>query len=80
MSSMRFTVILLTFLLCVAVLTKRFSAQVAKLNTHGKVSSLHDSLLEMVLLAGSSVDDSQRIPVLSSMGGPERATMEQNNY
>ena len=57
----------------------RFSAQVGKLNAHGPAASLHESLLGMMLLAGSSVDDAQRIPILSSVGGRESVTLEQDS-
>lgn len=57
----------------------RFSAQVAKLNGHGKAASLHESLLGLMLLAGSLIDDSKRFSILSSVDGRECVTLERHS-
>lgn len=44
----------------------KFATQVAKYHAHGKPLAIHESILAMMLLSGSNIDDGQRIPILSS--------------
>lgn len=57
----------------------KFVIQIAKLNAHDSAVSLHESLLEMMLLAGSSIDDSQRILILTAADGRQYTAMEPSN-
>lgn len=46
----------------------RFAAKVAKYHCHGTTRQLHGSIFAMMLLSTSNIDDTQRIPILSSAG------------
>lgn len=47
---------------------KRSTAQIAKLNAHGGVLALHESMLAMMLFTGSNVDYVQHVQILFAIG------------
>lgn len=60
----------------------RFSAQLAKYNSHSSTTAISDAIAGMMLLVNSDVDDSQRISILSaaspSTALPDAATTDQH--
>lgn len=43
-----------------------FSAQVANYHSHGKVLVIFESIMAIMLLAGSNLDDIKRIPIVTN--------------
>lgn len=57
----------------------RFAAQIARSTAHIDSIIIHESLLTMILLSVSNVDDAQPVPILSAAGGRSAVSNNDSN-